>query len=174
VVTEVLGQQPDGLQLYALLQPRNGLCTPYSISRDFVFYRAEFRDNTTDIKNRHTNWNLRVVHHSVRPGLDSAPLSQKQEKFKRTKDPVKLVFDPNLSLCNEIASLAASYNHTKKPWYLQEIKSVLEAVDGDLNYRPLSENVSLRLFVEAEQPFYEEQSQDAVLLPNCVLGRILL
>jgi hypothetical protein len=159
VVTEVLEQKPDGVQLWALIKPKNGLCTPFSISQDLVFYRHEFRDSISDLRTRCTSWNAKVAFHSVKPGMNTAPLTEKQKQFKRARDPVKLVFDSNVSLCNEIASLAANYFHTKDQWYLQEIKDVLRAVDADLNHRPLAENSGLRMFIEAEHDLTEEQCQ---------------
>lgn len=75
VVTEIVKTQPEGIQLYALLNPKNGLCTPHSIAQDQVFYRHEFRDGTTDKKSRGPAWNGNVAQHSVRPGIDGAPLS---------------------------------------------------------------------------------------------------
>ena len=159
VVTEVLKEKPDGIQLWALIKPKNGLRTPHSIGQDLVFYRHEFRDSVSDLKKRCTSWNAKVAFHSVKPGMNAAPLTEKQKQFKRARDPVKLVFDPNVSLCNEIASLAANYFHTNDQWYLQEIKDVLRAVDDDLNYRPLAENSGLRMFIEAEDKLNEEQSE---------------
>ena len=140
VVTEVLNQQPDGIQLWALIKPKNGVCVPHQISQRVVFYRSQFRDNTTDIRNRGANWNTKVAFHSVKPGLIAAPLTEKQHKFRHARDPVKLVFDPNVSVCNEIASLAANYYHTNDKWYLREIQAVLRAVDSDVHCRDLSDN----------------------------------
>jgi hypothetical protein len=162
VVTEVLEEKPDGIQLWALAKPKNGLCKPYSIGQDLVFYRHEFRDSVSDVKKRSTSWNAKVAFYSVRPSMNATPLTERQQKFKRARDPIKLVFDPNVSLCNEIASLAANYYHTNDQWYLPEIKDVLRSVDDDLNYRPLAQNSGLRYFIESDEELSEEQSQDVV------------
>jgi len=162
VVTEVLNQRPDGIQLWALIKPKNGVCVPHQISQRVVFYRSQFRDNTTDIRNRGTNWNTKVAFHSVKPGLMGAPLTEKQQKFRHARDPVKLVFNPRVSLSNELLSLGASYRHTKDPWFLKEIQAVLRAVDSDVDCRPLPDNAGLRLFVESKEPIDEEQSQMVV------------
>ena len=162
VVTEVLNQPPDRVQLWALIKPKNGVCVPHQISQVVVFYRSQFRDNTTDIKNRGASWNTKVAFHSVKPELIAASLTEKQQKFKHVRDPVKLVFNPKVSLSNEILSLVASYRHTKDPWFLKEVQAVLRAVDSDSNCRPLPDNAGLHLFVESKEPIDDEQSQMVV------------
>jgi hypothetical protein len=62
--------------------------------------------------------------------------------YQHTKDErylkeVQLVFQPNISLCNEISSLAANYQHTKDERYLKEIQAVLGADDSDVKSRSL-------------------------------------
>jgi hypothetical protein len=162
VVTEVLNQQPDRIQLWALINPKNGVCVPHQISQGVVFYRSQFRDNTTDIKNRGPNWNTKVAFHSMKPELIAASLTEKQQKFRHARDPVKLVFNPKVSFSNELLTLGACYRHTKNPWYLKEIQAVLRAVDSDPNCRPLLENAGLHIFVESKEPIDEEQSQMVV------------
>lgn len=68
----------------------------------------------------------------------------------------------HISLCNEIASLAANYMHTLDEWFLDEIKSVLKSIDSDVNYRPLPENPGLRNFVEAEECLTQEEAEEVV------------
>jgi hypothetical protein len=162
VVTELLSQPPKGTQLYALIKPKNSLCTPHSIAQDFAFYGSKFRDNTTDKRSRGPNWNAKVTFFSVKPGVNSALLTDKQEKFWRARDSIKLVFDANISLANEIAFLAVDYHHTKEKWFLDEIQATLLAVESDINYRPLPENAGLRLFIKAEEAIDKEQSQQVV------------
>jgi hypothetical protein len=161
VVTEILPQQPEGIQLWALIYPKNGLCTPIGISQDLVFYLHEFRDNTTDGHKRASNWNRNVALQSIKPGL-GAPRTSKQLAFKHAKDSVKLVFNPNVSLANEVASLIAGYVHSPSDWFLDEIVSVLKVIDDDLNHRPLPENSGLRMFVEVTGELSAEQATRVV------------
>jgi len=128
VVTQILPKQPEGTQLWALLYPKDGLCKPVGIAQDIVFYAYEYRDATTDSSKRAPSWNRKVAIHAIRPSL-SPPLTQKQHKFKYAKDSTKLVFSPNISLANEVASLVASYAHTPDKSFLDEVKSVLKEID---------------------------------------------
>jgi hypothetical protein len=157
VVTEVRETKPDRIQLWAIIKPRNGLCVPHAIGQDLVFYRHEFRDSVSGHKKRCGRWNANVALHSVKPGVDAAPLTEKQQQFKRARNGTRFVFVPNVSLCNEIAFLAANYACTSDNWFLQEIEDVLQSVDNNIKYRPLPENSGLHTFVEAEDELTEDQ-----------------
>lgn len=55
VVTPVLDYQPEQIHLAVLLCPSNGLCTPYQVAKDDVFYRFEYRDEITAISKRNAH-----------------------------------------------------------------------------------------------------------------------
>ena len=156
VVTEILKTPPEGIQLYALLYPNKGLCTPCSIPQSLVFYRHEFRDGTTDKRTRGPSWNQNVAQHSIRPGLNEKPATQKQHKFKRAKEFTRLVHSPNISLALEMASLAAGYRETKEKWFLDEMKTMLNNIDSNANYQLLPSNPGLREFAESKKNFTME------------------
>lgn len=159
VVAEIINRKPYSIQLWCLLNPSNQLCTPYTIGQDEVFYRHEFRDSTTNIKDRGPNWNKKVEFHIVRPGEEDTPLTEKQARFKHARENIKLVFNPNVSVANEVAFLAKGYERKKDIWFIREIQSILKSIDGDLNFRPLKENRGLRKFIEEEEEMDEESSE---------------
>ena len=59
VVIPVTDHEPDAVKLYVLVQLKGGLCTPYSIGQEDVFYLRQYRDNTTT-KDRGLAWNQLV------------------------------------------------------------------------------------------------------------------
>jgi len=61
VARDSLQEQPTSVKLYVLLEPKDGLCTPYVASQKDVFYLPRFRDLTTDHKSRGPNWNKLVL-----------------------------------------------------------------------------------------------------------------
>ena len=133
----------------SLLRPQNGICTPYQISQSRVFYRFEYRDTTTVIKERATSWNRLVAAASTRPG--EGALSEKQERLKKAKDTSRVVLEPGQSLVAELLCLLKAFGKSKDPWHLDEIQKVLKAADEDINLRPLPKNEGLRKFVEKGQ-----------------------
>lgn len=73
VVTETgVAANIGGVGLWALLRPEGGLCTPYSVAQDRVFYRHEFRDLTKSNMARGANWNKLVVKHASQPQVNQA------------------------------------------------------------------------------------------------------
>ena len=139
MATQVLPEQPEGIQLWALLFPKNGLRKAVGIAQYLVFYLPEFRDGTTDGHKKASSWNRKVALQSIKPELN-APLTDKQRKFRHAKNATKSVFNSNISLASEIAFLVASYVHASDERLLGEISSVLKGIDDDLNYWPLPEN----------------------------------
>jgi hypothetical protein len=113
VVAVVVEEEPNGTTLHALLRPDRGLCTPYVIKQDLVFYRHEFRDGTTGKKVRGLNWNRLVLAQTVRPNSNNVDTA-KQTKFKRARDSNKIILSPHLSLANEFLCLARGFQKTKK------------------------------------------------------------
>ncbi|OBT86750.1 hypothetical protein VE02_06281 [Pseudogymnoascus sp. 03VT05] len=151
VVAEITTEQVDSMQLWALLCPRNGICTPYQVSQARVFYRYEFRDATTAIKERPTKWGRAISAISVRPG--DGGLSLKQERLKKAKDTAKVVLEPEQSFIAELLCLLRAFQKSKDAWHLKEMQKLLTAADEDLNLRPLPKNAGLRKFVEGHDEF---------------------
>jgi hypothetical protein len=56
VVADITSKKREKTQLWALLCPKDGLCTPYQISRNVVFFRWEFRTAATAFASRAQNW----------------------------------------------------------------------------------------------------------------------
>jgi hypothetical protein len=160
VVTEILEDRPDGIQLWALLKPRNGLCSAFQIAQDQVFYRYEFRDPTTSIRERSSNWNKLVAAQSVRPGINR-PLSSKQLLYKKAKDTARVLLPANQSFLNEVLLLVSGFEKVQDPWFLEELKAVLSEADEDLKFTPLPRHTALRKFAEKGEEFCDD---DAILL----------
>jgi hypothetical protein len=159
VVAEIVEEEPNGTTLHALLRPDRGLCTPYVIKQDLVFYRHEFRDGTTDKKVRGPNWNRLVLVQTVRANSSNVDTA-KQTKFKRARDSNKIILSPHLSLANEVLCLARGFQKTKKSWFLTEMQLVLKEVDNDLNYAPIQKD--LRNFIDSEEEFDKEEAEDFI------------
>ncbi|KFZ03810.1 hypothetical protein V502_10644 [Pseudogymnoascus sp. VKM F-4520 (FW-2644)] len=150
VVTEITPTQPDGVQLWVLLFPMNGISSPYKIGQLRVFYRYEFRDATSAIKDRAASWNRLVAAVSVRPGEVGGTLSKKQERFKKARDSSRIVMEPDQSFISEVLCLLGAFKKSQNPWHLQQLTKVLAEADEDLNLRPPPQNKGLRKFVEDE------------------------
>ena len=95
-VTPVTDHEPNSVKLYALLCLKGGVCTPYSVGQKEVFYLPQYRDNTT--KDRGPAWNRLVLKTSVRLQTDA---SEKQAKYERARDNVRLVLEPEQSFAVE-------------------------------------------------------------------------
>jgi hypothetical protein len=162
VVSEILQAPNQGVQLWALLKPNHGVCTPYQIGQDAVFYRWEFRDASTSIKARGVNWNRLVTNQAVRPGFGSRLPGAKQERYARARDTTRLIVEPQQSLTNECSMLILAFRKNKDKWFLTELQDVLTEVEGDLRYRSPPTNRALRLFVEGEEELSAEVASDFV------------
>jgi hypothetical protein len=135
------------LKIYGLINGKNGLYRPFPISADFVFYLPEFRDDSDVLRVRQANWTQNITNATVAIGVTTAlPPIDKQNLYRRAKEPCKLVFNPNVSVGNEITCLGASYIETQKRWCLAEMNRILKQVDKDLESRPSTE--ALRVFAE--------------------------
>lgn len=131
-VTPVTDHKPYSAKLYALLYLKGGVCTPYSVGQKDVFYLPQYRDNTTS-KDRGPAWNRLVLKASVRLQTNA---SEKQAKYKRARDNIRLVLEPKQSFANEVLCLARGYEASKNPWFLSELIQILDEADEDLKYAP--------------------------------------
>ncbi|KAI1628962.1 hypothetical protein EDD37DRAFT_603874 [Exophiala viscosa] len=82
-------------------QDEQGLCTPYQLGKDDVFFRHECRSAITTLKGRRTAWNNASLKQVVRPGLSSV-LTEKSTKFQRASDIGKVGVEPHKSFGKEI------------------------------------------------------------------------
>ncbi|KAH7419373.1 hypothetical protein BKA64DRAFT_650641 [Cadophora sp. MPI-SDFR-AT-0126] len=60
IVTPMACVERNYLKFFALMEPKNGLCTPYIIRQDKVFFRAEFRSTETTTNRRRRAWSMRI------------------------------------------------------------------------------------------------------------------
>jgi len=162
VVSEILEAPKEGVQLWALLKPNLGVCTPYQIGQDAVFYRWEFRDASTSIRARGVNWNRLVTNQAVRPGFGGRLPSAKQKRYKPARGATRFTVEPQQSLSNECLMLILASQKNKDKWFLTELQDVFAEVDADPRYRPPPTNKALRLFVEGEEELSAEVASDVV------------
>lgn len=148
VVTSITKVEPLAVQLSALARPGYGLCTPCQIGQISVFYRHEFRDATTNIRDRGPAWNSLVKEYSARKiGTVDKPPTETQKRFQRARDPVRLVFNPNI-VGKELLMPAAEYKRTKNGYILDEIKKFIEKLGDDSVDRIVEHMQSIRLFLD--------------------------
>ncbi|CAI6329413.1 unnamed protein product [Periconia digitata] len=145
---------------YVLMHQEDGTCTSYAVSADDVFYMSMYRDETSSKKDRKGNWN-RLVNKFA---LQQTPITGNPPALRRARDRSKSVLPPTTSLENEINSLLATYELTKKPWCLDEFKEILE----DLNPDPVNappENTALHGFANLEDDsalFTQAKAQNVI------------
>ena len=151
VVTPVTDHKPYSVKLYALLYLKGGVCTPYSVGQKDVFYLPQYRDNTTS-KDRGPTWNRLVLKASVR--LQTIA-SEKQAKYKRARDNIRLVLEPEQSFANEVLCLARGYEASKNPWFLSELIQILDEADEDLKYAPFASALRKFTRIDAVDEFDE-------------------
>ncbi|OCK91235.1 uncharacterized protein K441DRAFT_698536 [Cenococcum geophilum 1.58] len=131
-VTPVTDHKPYSVKLYAPLYLKGGVFTPYSVGQKDVFYLPQYRDNTTS-KNRGPAWNRLFLKASVRLQTDC---SEKQAKYKRARDNIRLVLEPEQSFANEVLCLTRGYEASKRPWFLSELAQILDESKEALKYAP--------------------------------------
>jgi hypothetical protein len=154
IVTQTQDTEQSKIDLFALLRPRLGLCTPFHIGQKGCFYLPMFRDETTDLKLRGPAWNKLVAKQSLRPS--DGVLSSKQLTFKRARNTTKVILEPKVSLQNEICSLIECFGKTGEMWHLKELVSVLEDADDDLIFSPPASNTAMRKFIDNDDEFEGE------------------
>ena len=131
-VTPVTDHELDSVKLYALLHLKGGVYTPYSVGQKDVFYLPQYRDNTTS-KDQRPAWNRLVLKTSVRVQTDAL---ERQAKYKRARDNVKLILEPENSFANEILCLARGYEASESSWFLSKLTQILDKSNKDLKYAP--------------------------------------
>jgi len=67
VVVDISSKKREKTQLWALLCPKDGLCTPYQINRNVVFFRWEFRTSATAYSSRAKSWMVVVRVRAYQP-----------------------------------------------------------------------------------------------------------
>lgn len=149
VVAEIMDAHPRAtfqLTFFALLY-EDGLCTPYPISRDSVFFRHEFRTTETNVPKRRKHWKEEVMKQIVRPGVEQ-PLSKKQQRSKRANDISNLLAGPNRSFGLELMSLVATFEVKQRTCFLDELEHLLKQAHADIEHWPLPTNEGLRAFAD--------------------------
>jgi hypothetical protein len=154
VVTQIQETEQPKTDLFVLLRPRLGLCTPFHVGQKECFYLPVFRENTTSLSKRGPAWNQLVAKQALRPS--ERELSVKQMAYKKARNTSKVVLEPKVALQNEIMFLVECFSKTGEMWHLQELVSVLEQADEDLTFIPPASNMTMRKFVDNEEEFEQE------------------
>jgi hypothetical protein len=55
-------------QAFVLLYQSHGVCTPYTVSADCLYYLSHFRNDTTAKHNRKATWNRLIRKSALKPG----------------------------------------------------------------------------------------------------------
>ncbi|TAQ83551.1 hypothetical protein B7494_g8125 [Chlorociboria aeruginascens] len=160
VVTPISPDPEKKTDLYALLEPSLGLCTPYIIMQTKVFYLPAFRDNTTAKKERGPAWN-QLVTTAAASHSRTEQLSAKQATFKKARNTTKIVLEPKASLMNEISCLTDCFLATGEVWHLKELQAVLEQAQTDLQDPPPGRPV-LHKFVHNDERFEKEDPESMI------------
>ncbi|KAF8854059.1 hypothetical protein BDZ45DRAFT_657175 [Acephala macrosclerotiorum] len=156
VVTQVQETEQPKVDLFVLLRPKRGLCTPHHIGQQNCFYLPKFRDGSTVLKERGPAWNALVAKQALRPS--DRVLSKKQMAYKKARNTSKVVLEPAVSLQNSICTHVECFAESSDMWHLQEISSILEQADQDLLFMPIASNTAMRKFVDNEEEFEDGDS----------------
>ena len=141
----------ERVKYWVLLKPVAGLCTPYPIAQDQVFFLPDFRTNNAQRKTRGPSWGEEVS--KVVKGL--------LEEDERST--IKLVLEPNQSFANEVLSLAEAYGADPQDWHLKSLASVLQSELPDLRFIPPPEYSGLRMLADPEDNMDGEQDTASVV-----------
>lgn len=160
VVTQIQESEQPKTDLFVLLRPKLGLCTPYHVGQKACFYLPVFRDETTDMKLRGPAWNQLVAKQAFRP--PDRPLSAKQTAYKKARNTSKVVLEPKVALQNEISCLVECLAKTGEMWYLKELDSLIQQADEDLIFMPPASNTAMRKFVDNEEEFEDGDAASMV------------
>jgi hypothetical protein len=77
VVAQIQRTEPTGISLFALLEPKHGLCRPYHIGKHACFNLPIFRDDTTCLQKRMVAWNRLVRKACIRPPVQASTQGDK-------------------------------------------------------------------------------------------------
>ena len=155
-------QQKGGLVLSALIPEASGLCKPWAISKDLVFYRSEFRNLAKSIRKRRKDWNGIVTAYSYQ-FADDATGGPKQKAYRRAQNTGKVVVEPFESLLANLSLHATAFQQSPDAYLLREMKSALERADIDLEYKPHLMNEGLCAFVQNDYADFTDEDAAAVV-----------
>ncbi|KAH7350384.1 hypothetical protein BKA66DRAFT_446992 [Pyrenochaeta sp. MPI-SDFR-AT-0127] len=148
VVKVVYDEKDTSTQSFVLCRQINDLCTLYMVGQKEVFYLSQFRDSTTNKKDRGGAWNRMVSKYALQE-LEG-PKTARGLKWRRARDPSKL---------------AGVYEEPNDVWSTKELKEILAEVDRDVTFA-LPENTALRNFsdlrMEGSEGFTQEEARDVL------------
>lgn len=81
-------------QYGVILNPNEGLCTPYLIRLDDVLFFDEFRNGSTSVAERRRQWSAGVLERCKIDG-EELPGAEEEERFSGDYDPTKLIVEPS-------------------------------------------------------------------------------
>lgn len=146
-------------KLYVLLEKTEGLCHPYSVSQESVFYFCEFREDSKAVEARKTAWNELVKRQSVR----SAPIPRSTNSQLLTKEQIatKIKNDSPLNFANELLLLTSTPNLQRQDWIDSRIKGLLGLKDQDFEPLPLPKSI-FHTFTCHSVKFGEEEADELI------------
>ena len=182
VVAEMVHKKPVPYAeplLYALLYPSNGLCTPYRISKEDVFFRHEYRKVAVpSLQNRRSGWIRQVANHVVFGGIEQDFSRHDQSGVGRVNETTPIITErngdlesgtregtvetrnvldrPNGAVNSGLLEDIAFLERPHKIMFRKEMEKLMVRVEADLKYRPLSTNEGLLAFAHNAMENFEE------------------
>ena len=157
---------PRMTKLYVLCSPKGGLCTPYQIKVEYVYYLHQFRASGTTKRGRETDWG-RLILAACMENSDALAANVRQERLARSRDIHKLVLDKRVSVQNEFLALTAAFRRSQDKAVVESLRSLLQRLDPDLSHAPPLEAQALHQLADNE----ELNEEDAISFTTQFLDR---
>ena len=128
LVAPVTSNAPrGGLKLYALttVNPHSKLCSAHEVSRDNVFYFAEYRHLATQAVERRREWNMKILAVSVEAGKNRLPFGVRPA----SKPPVAPPLNDLLHRVSLYLESMIGDTPNTKPW--EHLKPILDKAVAD-------------------------------------------
>lgn len=160
-VAPLAENRPKSTQLFVLMEPEAGLCTPYAIGQNLLFYRAEFRSTVSSVVHCRTAWNKNILDHSV-VSTSGTPAKQtrRQIRYRRATDVGKVVVEPEEAFAKSLHFYMEGLRISGAPWIKDAMMKLMEKADHDLLYAPLPSNPGLRSFFHQPKTNDDEMEID--------------
>lgn len=137
--------RPSDLRMFGLIMPRNGLCQPYPVPSDQVFYRYEYRESSTTADTRWLNW-MRNISDAIDTTLASRPPRRSpaptvssagdQDRGRLTPPAgrpgdteAQGCVDPQVTLIGDAKSIAEMLHSQTQPGFLKEVEDIIREIN---------------------------------------------
>lgn len=167
VVAEMVHKKPAPYVepvFYALLYPSSGICTPYRISKEDVFFRHEYRTGAIpSIRHRQHLWVRQVAKHLVIGGIEQESSRHDQRGVGTANEATNIDILPNSGPESAIPQDIAVLERSHRMILRREAKRVIAHIEADLKYRPLPTSEGLLAFAHNAMENFEEHHASMVV-----------